>query len=916
MKWMAAIMLCGLVRDLFRKSIPRSGGCRCHAWTRTEAHGVLRPNALRRFRSPASSKFHPEARLGRNTQNARGCRNIIIVDTKNNDDIDDDRDGRDRPFEPMWTGDMAPFSEFATHVEVGKDDAPTTVESAILRSMTALGASFARVSEDGKSYTVAREENDRRRGGDTDATDGSDSTFVVEEKKRVDVSGSVTVGGNDAKIVARRLKDHPPNTPMTPRQLLHLGGIWHLSAEHYRNNLELRKREEENVKEGSETKDVKSDTKQRKNDLSNKSVKPSRLSLSDASMMLKEGDYLRIHHTPRRFPAVYNVDWSFPSDEIGDDSDGRARRDRDESEEKTPVAVQQEGTGYCIIDKPPIVPVHATVDNAVENVAHQLYLALEDRKQQNVTASNTDPKRNDTDAVKVGSKQQHQQQAYKPADTTYLAPVQRIDVNTSGLLVLATSPEFAGYFSELLRRKTAAVSERGGRNDSSGSKNGAGSNTTANTSPTIEKGYRCLLCIQPDSSGGGESVIDAWKRLSKLQRPKATRSSASPSNCTTEQLQRNTNTTVIIRHYLKASCRSAKLFVDTIPEDDDGDSKWYECLMELTNVGDPIPLYASNDSDASSSLTNGLWPKAGSSTSDDNRMPPTTKAVVEVEVSLITGRTHQIRGQLSKLGFPIVGDEQYGGAVPLEGPPEGGLEDAATRSEEPQLLALQCCHIGFRDAAYEPVWHNKKRREILRGRPSRSGRWVRATLEKAWWTPLLREHAASSKDGDRFSDIDFRDADDATPAEGNEDIGRTAVIDADAMKDAAGGDDDGGIRTDLLPPTVQLSPGRNKYVVARIRDPSTKKVLWFVLSAPLPYHAEVAFDLVEWIAAVPGYERTRVDVTGGGRIDYDPAASAANVYGFSYRYGKGDHERVASLIEGSDMGADLVVTYDLSDDLY
>mmetsp|Transcript_6458 Transcript_6458/g.15464 ORF Transcript_6458/g.15464 Transcript_6458/m.15464 type:complete len:124 (+) Transcript_6458:193-564(+) len=123
----------------------------------------------------------------------------------------------------------------------------------------------------------------------------------------------------------------------------------------------------------------------------------------------------------------------------------------------------------------------------------------------------------------------------------------------------------------------------------------------------------------------------------------------------------------------------------------------------------------------------------------------------------------------------------------------------------------------------------------------------------------------------------------------------------------------------MLPPTIQLSPGRNKYVVAKLRDPATEKLRWFVQSAPLPYHAEVAFDLVEWIAAVPGYEHTRVEVTGGGRIDYDPVSSSVSVYGFSYRYGKGDHARVAELIETSASsfgGDDLTVTYDLSDNLY
>jgi len=145
-----------------------------------------------------------------------------------------------------------------------------------------------------------------------------------------------------------------------------------------------------------------------------------------------------------------------------------------------------------------------------------------------------------------------------------------------------------------------------------------------------------------------------------------------------------------------------------------------------------------------------------------------------------------------------------------------------------------------------------------------------------------------------------------------------SLIDVDASRLATGND----VRPNLLPPPVQLSPGRNKYVVAKFRDPVTKntneetqKLRWFVQSAALPYHAEVAFDLVEWICAVPGYEEVRVEVTGGGRIDYDPASSTVSVYGFSHRYGKGDHARVAKLIEDL-FGTDVTVTYDLSDKLY
>ena len=79
-----------------------------------------------------------------------------------------------------------------------------------------------------------------------------------------------------------------------------------------------------------------------------------------------------------------------------------------------------------------------------------------------------------------------------------------------------------------------------------------------------------------------------------------------------------------------------------------------------------------------------------------------------------------------------------------------------------------------------------------------------------------------------------------------------------------------------------------------------------------------------------------MEITGGGRIDYVPEAASStfdgassvsksvHVYGFSYRYGKGDHQRAAQLIReslsgtpgGGDDDDNVEVTCDLSDDLY
>ena len=147
----------------------------------------------------------------------------------------------------------------------------------------------------------------------------------------------------------------------------------------------------------------------------------------------------------------------------------------------------------------------------------------------------------------------------------------------------------------------------------------------------------------------------------------------------------------------------------------------------------------------------------------------------------------------------------------------------------------------------------------------------------------------------------------------------------------------------MLPPTIQLSPGRNKYVLVRIvisnseqegsanttnvasvNDSAVTTTRWFVKSASPkecggPYHANVAQDLLEWINAA-GYDNNEIQVTGGGRIDYNPETQRAHVYGFAYGYGKGNHAKVASLIQAETAKASpsqgVYVTYDNSDELY
>jgi 23S rRNA-/tRNA-specific pseudouridylate synthase len=98
---------------------------------------------------------------------------------------------------------------------------------------------------------------------------------------------------------------------------------------------------------------------------------------------LSPGQYIRVHLAPKRFPAG-DVDWL--------------------------ATVVQEDDSFVVVNKPAGIPVHATVDNRVENVLHQLTVAL-------------------------GA----------PIHIT-----QRLDTEVSGLLVLAKTPEFQRRFNRLL----------------------------------------------------------------------------------------------------------------------------------------------------------------------------------------------------------------------------------------------------------------------------------------------------------------------------------------------------------------------------------------------------------------------------------------------------------------------------------
>ena len=575
-------------------------------------------------------------------------------------------------------------------------------------------------------------------------------------------------------------------------------------------------------------------------------VKPIRLDMGNYNDIVSSGDYFRVHFNPRRFVDTNKYDW------IG--KDGIIRED----DGKPGVIVKRDDeVGYMIINKPPNIPVHARVDNLLENVASSVgrVLWLERREEilsnySSITASSiSSDAGNDEDEADMywpsgqRKKKKKSNRKQKSDKLVYVATPQRLDQNTSGLLIVATKKSFASYFAKLLRTKTSGQLRSGGSSQSSCG---------------VHKSYRCLVCVTPNQ----HNVTSA-----------ATSSMASE----VERLKRFENEGTIIKHFLEPSIRAPKRFVESVPEDAESPESWAECLLKITRVANVCTVVGNSPSDA---LAQDLWGEFGK--------PNDCVGVAELEIELLTGRTHQIRGQMAALGLPLVGDVQYGGAVPNTS--SEYMKNCRGRAEgflDSETLALQCSTLEF--LGPEVPDESEK--------VQRSDRWLSYHLEAAFWTPFVRRYYA---DGASLSDS-------------------ALTLEGITLSEEKTSEQPPIQLTDVLdlPPLIKLSPGSNKYVVIRATDmANVDNELWFVRSASPeqcggPYHANVAKELLNSLQSL-GFSAS---VMGGGRIDFleNDEVAHAHVFGFSYGFGKGDHEKVAQLIEEN---TDIIATFDMSDGLY
>jgi hypothetical protein len=113
--------------------------------------------------------------------------------------------------------------------------------------------------------------------------------------------------------------------------------------------------------------------------------------------------------------------------------------------------------------------------------------------------------------------------------------------------------------------------------------------------------------------------------------------------------------------------------------------------------------------------------------------------VQEVELELLTGRTHQIRGQMACAGVPLLGDAMYTHKALAAGSTEGLLEWPAEedrRMKESSALALQSLSLTF--AARPPqatqAAQGGRGAQRARGGAAEEAGWsCHFELPRPWW---------------------------------------------------------------------------------------------------------------------------------------------------------------------------------------
>lgn len=283
--------------------------------------------------------------------------------------------------------------------------------------------------------------------------------------------------------------------------------------------------------------------------------------------------------------------------------------------------------GFAILNKPGLLPSHPTVSNACENVLSMYRKGLWKRKYNNGT--------NDSN---IGLSH-----SYNNNDDIYLSLPQRLDTETSGLLVVASKKEFSSYMSKLLDKKTTMYI----------------AGIDKEEMLVVRKKYKCLV-----HAGNNE-----MRKMLKERKNE------------------------VITHYMDANSSAPRTFSTQTSLD----GKWLECKMRLIDIQELDSMSNELNSDT----------------------------YFQVEIELLTGRTHQIRGQMAALGHPLLGDPLYG---------KDHDESIHRKRKNGDLMALQCSEISFPT----PEWKLNEKRRVKQLYPTQHNSLFRINI--SWWDNYFRKN--------------------------------------------------------------------------------------------------------------------------------------------------------------------------------